>query len=127
MIHADERSCFGKTVALDDRETPPPPEIFRVLIERGAARDERPELPAELPVNGAKCPPAAQEMFVRRRRELLLKFFKLAAAFLIALDFLFQRLQNSGHTHQNRNPLAFDRSDDFRWFEFFLKNDGCTH
>src|SRR6201987_346754 len=44
MIHADQRSGLGESVALNHGVSQAPPELFRVAVERRAARNECPEL-----------------------------------------------------------------------------------
>ena len=73
MVQRDERSGFGETVALDHDEAQAPPEFFGLGIERRAARDEGPELPAELIMNLPESPPALHEVLVFRGLELSLK------------------------------------------------------
>src|SRR5262249_16934131 len=73
MVHADERCCFRKSVALKHREAHALEEIFGGAFERGAAGDDRPELPAKTVVHCAETPPALHKMFARSARELLLR------------------------------------------------------
>ena len=48
MIERNERCGFGEAVALNHDEAQPSPELFGFGVERCAAGDERPELPAKL-------------------------------------------------------------------------------
>src|ERR1039458_9055722 len=60
MVHADQRSRLGQPISLDRRIAEPSPELLSLAVERGAAGNKCPELPAELPANFAKRPPASQ-------------------------------------------------------------------
>src|SRR5260370_42706375 len=59
MVDADERGGLSQSVALDDDEAQPPPELFGFGVESCTARNQRPELPSEAAVNLAEAPPAA--------------------------------------------------------------------
>src|ERR1019366_3805836 len=122
MVHADQRSRLGQPISLDRRIAEPSPELLSLAVERGAAGNKCPELPAELPANFAKRPPESQVV-------LLLGWLKpppaslpLSAVLQIAFDLLLQRLQHTGHTYQNRYALSPDRMDHFRRLQLFLKN-----
>src|SRR5262249_53255869 len=58
MVQADERTGLREPVALYHHVAQPPPELFRVLVERGPAGDDGPELPAKAPAHPAETPPA---------------------------------------------------------------------
>jgi hypothetical protein len=66
MIQADQRAGFRKPVALHHNIAKPPPEFFSVLIERGAAGNNRPELPAKPSTDFAEPPPAFQKVLFFR-------------------------------------------------------------
>src|SRR6185437_6437050 len=66
MVQADERTCFCKPVTLHHHVAQPPPELFSVLVERRAAGDDGPELPAKMPPDLSEAPPALQIMFFFR-------------------------------------------------------------
>src|ERR1700716_641230 len=114
MVQADQRRRLRQPVSLDRGVTQSAPEFFGLTVERGAARDKRPELPAKLPAYRAENPPPMQEMLAFRRAEPPAKLFGLTTIFEIALDLLLERLQNPRHTHQHRHSLASDRAHDFR-------------
>src|SRR5215475_12750095 len=57
MIHADERSSLGQSVSLNYGIAHPVPKFLRGTVERGSARNERPELPAEFFSDATKDPP----------------------------------------------------------------------
>ena len=47
MVQRNQRRRFRQAVALNHDEAQPPPELLGLGIERRAAGDERPELPAK--------------------------------------------------------------------------------
>src|SRR5207302_4705619 len=98
------------------------PEFLRVAIKRGAARDERPELPAELAMDVAKRPPTAQEMLAFGGSKALAERVHLSLVLDVAFQLLLQRVQDSGHAHQYRHPFAPDSTDYFGGLELFLEN-----
>src|ERR1700716_3849009 len=103
MVQADQRRRLRQPVSLDRGVAQSAPEFFGPTVERGAARDKRPELPPELPAYRAENPPPMQKMLAFRRAELLAKPFGLTTIFEIALDLLLQRLQTPRHGHQHRH------------------------
>ena len=62
MVHADDRSGFGETVALNYGVTHPSPELFGHAVERRTAADKCPELPSELAMNAPEDPPAEEKV-----------------------------------------------------------------
>src|SRR5262249_12849332 len=97
---------------------------FRVGVERRAAANKRPELPAEPVVNFAKPPPAFSEVLTFGRRELLLELVELSGGFVLQLDFIAQALQHARHRHYRRDPLAPDGVDNFGRVQAALKDHG---
>ena len=66
MIEAHQRSSFGESVALNDSESQSSPELLVIMIERGSAADDCPELPSKSGMNAAKAPPAPDEVLMAR-------------------------------------------------------------
>src|SRR5262249_39969275 len=111
MVEGDQRSGFSQAVTLNDDKAEASPELFGFGIERGAARDEGPELPTKLAVNAAKTPPAADEMLAIRRSKLSFKPQTLAGRLHVALNFFSQRLHEARHGHHDRNALLTYQAD----------------
>ncbi len=124
MIHADQRSSLRQPITLDSGVSQPSPEFFSLRIQRRASANECPEPPAKLPVNPAKNPPPPQKVLSLRSAEPPQKVLDLATILQIAFNPLFQRLQNSRHTHQHRHALPPDRIHNLRRLHLFLKDHG---
>ena len=60
MVERDDRRGLGEAVALDHGESHLAPERLELGLERRRAHDERPELPAEDPMDVPVVPPAAK-------------------------------------------------------------------
>src|SRR5262249_32847298 len=84
MDDRHERRRLGHPVALYDGKAQPPPEGLSLLIQRRAARDERPELPAEAAMNVAEDQPTPQKMFAPGRLKSSPKLIQLTARRVIA-------------------------------------------
>src|SRR5208282_2314299 len=96
MVHADQRSRLGQTVALNHGIAHAIPEFFGLGIEGRAARNERPEFPAEAAADRAKNPPAPQKMFAFRTAEAVAEIADRSFALQVPLDFLFSDCSTRG-------------------------------
>ena len=123
VVDADERRRLRHAIALHDRIAEPPPEDFRRLVQRRAADDESPELPAELPVEAAEQPPPLQEVDVLGGLQLFVKHVTFAARRVVALDLLAQRVEEARHGDDDRDAVLLDSGDDLRRVERVLKVD----
>src|SRR5271154_4401354 len=112
MIHADQRRSLRQPITLDRRVPQTPPEFFSLRIERRASGNKRPELPSELSMDRAKNPPSPQKVLPIRHPEPPPKIFDLFVVLQIALNLLFQLLQNSRHTLHHRHVFTPYRAHD---------------
>src|SRR5207248_11182750 len=105
MVHRDEGSALGESIALDYDKAQPPPELLGHGVEGGASRDEGPELPAKEIMNLAKAPPASNKLLFLCSRKLFLEPGPLSLRLEIALDLLFHCFDHARHGYNYRNPL----------------------
>src|SRR5687768_3196101 len=82
MIDADQRRGFGHAIALNHCKAEPAPKALGLGIQRRAARNERPKLPAKHPVNLPKSPPAKHDMCPRGCGHLFAKRLELSLCFV---------------------------------------------
>ena len=80
VVERHDRRGFGQAVALDHREAHLAPERFELGLEWRRADDERPEFPAEEPVDVTVMPPAVQ----RTRKNVSLSGARLRGAVFAA-------------------------------------------
>src|SRR6185437_6639392 len=125
MIDADNGSGLSQAVTLNHGKTKARPEDFGFVIERGATRDEGPELPSHLAMNAAEGPPAAEKVFAFGGGELFAKLIQPAGVCEIAFDLFFERLQHTRHCDQHRDSFAADAADDVAGLERLLK-ENCS-
>ena len=71
-----------------------------------------------------ESPPALHEMLVLRGLELSLKPLRFSRDFQVALDLVFQRFHQTGHSDDDRDALPLDDLQDFGRVERVLENDG---
>src|SRR5713226_3205432 len=114
MIQTDERSGLRHSVSLNHGESQPIPEGFGLLRERGSARDERPEFPAETRVDPAESPPPAKKVLPVRQGEILAKLLSISVAFLLALDLTLEGFNEARDRDKNGDPLSPDRVQELR-------------
>src|ERR1700730_14522262 len=101
MVHTDQRSRFRQSVSLDHGVAQASPELFSIPIQRGAARNESPEFPAEPAMDMPEPPPPAQKVFALGPAETLPKVIQSPFFFQISFHFMLQRLQYSRHADQH--------------------------
>src|SRR5438067_10405538 len=105
MVEADDRRRFGKPVSLNDDAAALAPEGLELGLERGGADYERPEFPAEHPMDVAIAPPAQQPVLIRGARPSVRLLTRVGTR-----DIIPQHVQNFRHTHEHRDTPALDLS-----------------
>ena len=103
MVQRHQRGRLGHAIALDQRKAQPVPESLQLCRQRRAARDDRPELPAQRTVHPPEHPPAPQidspadASNLRRERGEARQQMRP------------QQLQHARHGNQHRDALAPDQ------------------
>ena len=121
MIDRDERRRLRHAVALYDREAEATPEHLTLGVERRAAGDEGPELPAEVTVDVAERPEALERVRASGCREFASQLFAATARGLAPLDVLAQTVEHARDCDDDGDALCPDRAGDLRRVERVLK------
>ena len=61
MVHADDRSCLGQTIPLDDENSDAGPRVLEFARQSGAPGDDGPEFPSQTAMQGTSLPPAFRD------------------------------------------------------------------
>ncbi len=79
-------------------------------------------------MDAPESPPAFEEMFLFRQREIVPKPLCVSVTFLLAFDLALKRFDKSRNGDQNRDALTPDRIHQVRRFQRIDKNNGaCQH
>jgi len=108
MVQRDERGGLGEAVTLDHDEAQPPPEFFRLGIERSAARNEGPELSSRTDYGFGGIATSALRSARPRGGKLTREPRLLSGHFHIAPNFVLQRFHQAWYSDDHRNELFLD-------------------
>src|SRR5215813_13742537 len=123
MVYGDQGRTLCKSITLDHDKTKPPPELLCLRIERSSARDKRPELPSKKVMNSAEAPPTTNKLLIRCGRTLSPKPVPSSLCFEVALNLVFDCLDDAGHGYDHGNFLVLNRLNDLRRAQRFLKQN----
>src|ERR1700730_11934686 len=112
MIRTDESRRLRETVPLNHGVAETAPEAFRVRGQGSAARNNRPEFPAEPAMDRAEAPAALQKVFGLGFLKVAPQFLGLPARCKVALDLVLKRFDEPRHGSEQGDALVVNRTDD---------------
>src|SRR5215470_9756782 len=123
MVYRDQGRTLCKSITLDHDKAKPPPEFLSLRIERSSARDKCPELPSKKVMNFAEAPPTTDKLLIRCGRTLPPKPVPSSLCFEIALDLVFDCLDDAGYGYGHGHSFILNRLNNLRRAQRFLKQN----